>query len=346
MLGAAKVQIPKNNLDNLHSSIEEDETLEAVDPQDLVGFFLLADTDLITLDLLIGLVVLDFLGCYSLALVDGFTPLEDNIGLPELKFKKEHLCSACAMGKRKKKPHKPKSKDTKQEKLYLLHMDLCGPMRVVSVNRKKTNNGTEFVNQTLREYYEKVGISYETFVARSPQQNGVIEGCNRTLIEAACTMNVRISRVYYVEGIGHNLFSIGQLCDSNLEVTFRQHTCYIRNLKGQMSFFLGLQISQSLRGIFINQSRYASEIVKKYGMHDSVNTPMVEKSKLDEDLQGKPAKPTEKYLQAVKWIFRYLKGTIYMELWYSKDTDMSLTAYADADHAGCHDTRRSTSGSA
>ncbi|GKA54043.1 retrovirus-related pol polyprotein from transposon TNT 1-94, partial [Tanacetum coccineum] len=156
-------------------------------------------------------------------------------GLPKLKFEKDHLCSACAMGKSKKKPHKPKSEDTNQEKLYLLHMDLCGPMRVTSVNGKKyilvivddyslftwvkclrskdkapdfiikflkmiqvrlkvpiqrirTDNGTEFVNQTLREYYEKVGISHETFVSRSPQQNGVIERRNRTLIEAARTM--------------------------------------------------------------------------------------------------------------------------------------------------------------
>ncbi|GKD14229.1 retrovirus-related pol polyprotein from transposon TNT 1-94, partial [Tanacetum coccineum] len=156
-------------------------------------------------------------------------------GLLKLKFEKDHLCSACAMGKSKKKSHKPKSKDTNQEKLYLLHMDLCGPMRVASVNGKKyilvivddysqftwvkclrskdeapdfiikflkmiqvrlkvpvrrirTDNGTEFVNQTLREYYEKVGISHETSVARSPQQNGVVERRNRTLIEAARTM--------------------------------------------------------------------------------------------------------------------------------------------------------------
>nr|GEV98192.1 integrase, catalytic region, zinc finger, CCHC-type, peptidase aspartic, catalytic [Tanacetum cinerariifolium] len=58
------------------------------------------------------------------------------------------------------------------------------------------------------------------------------------------------------------------------------------------------------------------------------------------------AKPTEKHLQAVKRIFQYLKGTISMGLWYSKDINMSLSAYADADHAGCQDTRRSTSGSA
>ncbi|GJZ00011.1 retrovirus-related pol polyprotein from transposon TNT 1-94 [Tanacetum coccineum] len=109
-------------------------------------------------------------------------------GLPKLKFEKDHLCSACALGKSTKKPHKPKSEDTNQEKLYLLHMDLCGPMHVASVNGKKTDNGTEFVNQTLREYYEKVGISHETSVARSPQQNGVVERRNRTLIEAARTM--------------------------------------------------------------------------------------------------------------------------------------------------------------
>ncbi|GKC80434.1 putative reverse transcriptase domain-containing protein [Tanacetum coccineum] len=132
-------------------------------------------------------------------------------GLPKLKFEKDHLCSACAMGKSKKKPHKPKSEDTNQEKLYLLHMDLCGPMRVASVNGKKyiliivddysrftwvklpirrirTDNGTEFVNNTLREYYENVGISHETSIARSPQQNGVIERRNRMLIEVARTM--------------------------------------------------------------------------------------------------------------------------------------------------------------
>ncbi|GKE31382.1 retrovirus-related pol polyprotein from transposon TNT 1-94, partial [Tanacetum coccineum] len=66
------------------------------------------------------------------------------------------------------------------------------------------------------------------------------------------------------------------------------------SMMGQMLFFLGLQISQSPRGIFINQSKYASEIVKKYGLHttDSVDTPIIDKKKLDEDLQGKPVDAT------------------------------------------------------
>ncbi|GKF06163.1 retrovirus-related pol polyprotein from transposon TNT 1-94 [Tanacetum coccineum] len=58
----------------------------------------------------------------------------------------------------------------------------------VPIKQIRTDNGTEFVNQTLREYYEKVGISHETSVARSPQQNGIVERRNYTLIEVARTM--------------------------------------------------------------------------------------------------------------------------------------------------------------
>ncbi|GKA93578.1 retrovirus-related pol polyprotein from transposon TNT 1-94 [Tanacetum coccineum] len=110
-----------------------------------------------------------------------------------------------------------------------------------------------------------------------------------------------------------------------------------------------------------------------------VDTPMVEKSKLDEDKEGKAvdpihyrgmigtllyltasrpdlqfaicmcaryqARPTKKHLQAVKRIFRYLKRTVNQGLWYLKDSSIALTAFADADHAGCQDTRRSSSGS-
>ncbi|GJY07181.1 retrovirus-related pol polyprotein from transposon TNT 1-94 [Tanacetum coccineum] len=58
-------------------------------------------------------------------------------GLPKLKYAKEHLCSACQMGKSKKESHKPRPEQSMNHKLQMLHMDLCGPMRVESVNRKK-----------------------------------------------------------------------------------------------------------------------------------------------------------------------------------------------------------------
>ncbi|GKB01227.1 hypothetical protein Tco_0829271 [Tanacetum coccineum] len=80
---------------------------------------------------------------------------------------------------------------------------------------------------------------------------------------------------------------------------------------------------------------------------------MVDKTKLDKDLQGKPVDPThyrgkayQKAPNTVKRIFRYMKGTIDMGLWYSKYSCITITTYADADHAECQDTRQSTSGNA
>nr|GEY82761.1 hypothetical protein [Tanacetum cinerariifolium] len=588
-------------------------------------------------------------------------------GLSKLKFEKDHLCSACAMGKSTKKTHKPKSEHTNKEKLYLLHMDLWGLMRVESVRLKvpvcriRTDNGTEFVNQTLREYYEEVGISHETSIARFPHQNGVVERRNRTLIEAAHTMLIYAQDPLFLwaEAVATACFTqnrsiirlrhgktpyellhsklpnlsffyvFGALCyptddSENLETihvdfdelmamasehyssgpalnemtpgtissglvptsspstsyvppsrndwdllfqpmfdellnpppsvvnqtlkaiapiaeTYKEaltQSCWIEamheelneferlevwelvprpnqvmvitlkwiykeeidfeesfapvarleairiflayaahknmvvyqmdvktaflngNLRedvyvsqpdgfvdldnpnhvyklkkalyglkqaprawnngndlllvqiyvddiifaaptlelcdlfanlmcskfkmstmGKISFFLGLQISQSPRGIFISQSKYALESLKKYGFKscDLVDTPMVEKSKLDEDKEGKvvdpshyrgmigtllyltasrpdlqfaicmcalyQARPTEKHVHAVKRIFRYLRGTVHWGIWYPKDSSIALTAFVDADHAGCQDTRRSTSGS-
>ncbi|GJY61901.1 retrovirus-related pol polyprotein from transposon TNT 1-94 [Tanacetum coccineum] len=156
-------------------------------------------------------------------------------GLPMLKYDKDHLCPSCQLGKSKKASHPLKTTNTNTEVLHTLHMDLCGPMRSESINKKKyvlvivddytrfgwvrflrskdetphaiekfivqtqralnatvrfvrTDNGTEFVNKTLDGWFESVGISHETSVPRSPQQNGVVERRNRTLMEAARTM--------------------------------------------------------------------------------------------------------------------------------------------------------------
>ncbi|GJS29549.1 retrovirus-related pol polyprotein from transposon TNT 1-94 [Tanacetum coccineum] len=153
------------------------------------------------------------------------------------------------------------------------------------------------------------------------------------------------------------------------------------SMMGEMKFFLGLQVNQFSNGIFINQSKYILDILKRFGMEncDTVPTPMVEQAKLKLDLVGKPvdhtdyrsmigslmyltssrpdimfatcmcaryqANPNEHHVSAVKRIFRYLKGTINLGLWYPKDSGFDLTAYSDADHAGCHLDRKSTSGS-
>ncbi|GKB96155.1 retrovirus-related pol polyprotein from transposon TNT 1-94 [Tanacetum coccineum] len=407
-------------------------------------------------------------------------------GLPKLKFEKDHLCSACAMGKSKKKPHKPKSEDTNQEKLYLLHMDLCGPMRVASINGKKyilvivddfsrftwvkflrsKDEAPDFIIKFLKmiQVRLKVPVRHIRTDNGTEFQSGVVKRRNRTLIEAARAMliyakaplflwaeavatacytqnrsivNLRHGKTPYEllhdkppdlsffhlfgalcyptndsDNLGKlqpkadidfdeltamasehskevyvsqpdgfvdpdnpyhvyklkkydmlSLFLISQdfskgLVDPTLfirrqgkklllvqiyvnDIIFAASTpelcdlfakimCskFKMSMMGKISFFLGLQISQSPKGIFINQSKYALESLKKYGFDscDPVDTPMVEKSKLDEYKEGKAVDPSH---------YHGMIGTL-----------LYLTAtFADADHAGCQDTRRSTSGS-
>nr|GEU45186.1 ribonuclease H-like domain-containing protein [Tanacetum cinerariifolium] len=519
-------------------------------------------------------------------------------GLPKLKFEKDHLCSAYAMGKSKKKSHQPKSKDTNQEKLYLLHMDLCGPMHVSGVKGKKyilvvvddysrftwvkclrlKDEALDFIIKFLKMIQVRLkapdGISHETFIARTLHQNGVAERRNRMLIKVVCTIENlgklqpkvdigifigyapskkafqiynrrtrRIIKTIHVDfdeliamaseqrsleptlykmtpaiislGIMSNLPSSTHVdlpapeviapiaevkCDDPIDVvnhimsfltavvtsrypttntqlrnssnprqqatinngrvtlqliqgrqtsiaagtsrtytpgasgnnSRKQRTIICYNCKGEghkskqctkpkrkrddswfkdkvqpdsfvdkdnLNHMYKLKkalygLKQAHRAWYNLLSKFllsqdslkeswiphcSSEGKAKIFSCDLVDTSMVEKSKLDKDLQGKAVdpthyhgmlstlmyitasrpdltfnvcmcaryqeKPTKKHLHAVKIIFKYLRGTVNKGILYSKDSSIDLTAYADANHAGCQDTRRSTSGS-
>ncbi|KAJ9536225.1 hypothetical protein OSB04_un000591 [Centaurea solstitialis] len=152
------------------------------------------------------------------------------------------------------------------------------------------------------------------------------------------------------------------------------------SMMGEINFFLGLQVKQFTDGIFINQSKYIFDLLKKYDMSscNSIGTPMATGNKIGPDREGKDvdlrtyrgmvgslmyltasrpdimfatcvcaryqAKPKESHLAAVKRIFRYLKGTPYYGLWYPKGLGFELQAYSDADYGGCNMDRKSTSG--
>nr|GEV31369.1 retrovirus-related Pol polyprotein from transposon TNT 1-94 [Tanacetum cinerariifolium] len=142
----------------------------------------------------------------------------------------------------------------------------------------------------------------------------------------------------------------------------------------------GIDFKESFALVARLEANYTLEILKKHGMEkgQSIGTPMATKPKLDANLSGKlidqtdyrskigsllyltssrpdivqevcycaryQERPTEKHLKDVKRIFRYLRVTINMGLWYPKDSGFELTAFSDADHAGCLDTRKITSG--
>ena len=152
------------------------------------------------------------------------------------------------------------------------------------------------------------------------------------------------------------------------------------SMMGELNFFLGLQIKQCKEGIFINQTKYTRELLKKFGMETMkpLGTPMSPSCKLDKDEEGKKvdqkyyrgiigsllyltasrpdimfsvclcarfqSEPKESHLIAVKRILRYLNGTKNVGLWYSRDSTLNLIAYSDSDYAGCKLDRKSTSG--
>nr|GEX47469.1 retrovirus-related Pol polyprotein from transposon TNT 1-94 [Tanacetum cinerariifolium] len=434
-------------------------------------------------------------------------------GLPKVNLKKTTSVRHVQWVKERRNHTNPNLKTPIRKKLYLLHMDLYGPMRIESVNGKKyilvivddysrlswvkflrskdeaqdfiikflkmiqvrlkvpvrliqTDNGTKFVNQTLREYYKEVGISHETSVARSPQQNSVIERHNRTLIEAARTIvDTQAAEVFapiadviplvQADLIGSPFSTTvdqdepspskshttaetqssvipQEVDEDNLdievahmgndplfgvpipEVTSAQSSSTVspqtimqpdhqilhhtskwtkehprNNIIGQLSRLVSTRLQLHEQALFCYYDAILSSVEPKtykdaltqscwikamqeelneferleFSGSDivhsqerqrltSVDTPMVEKSKLDEDKEGKAVDPshyrsmigTLLYLTASRPDLQFAICMCARSM-VPKDSSVALTAFADADHAGCQDTRRSTSGS-
>ncbi|GKF01783.1 retrovirus-related pol polyprotein from transposon TNT 1-94 [Tanacetum coccineum] len=178
------------------------------------------------------------------------------IGLPKLKFIKDHLCFSCELGKAKRKSFQTKTTPSSKRRLQLLHMDLCGPMQVESINGKKyvlvivddyskytwthflrskdetpevlidflklfqkglhaqvrivrTDKGMKFLNKTLHAYFAQEGIEHQTSIARTSEQNGVVERRNRTLVKAARTMlsAAKVLLFFWAEAIATTYFT-------------------------------------------------------------------------------------------------------------------------------------------
>ncbi|KAI3697976.1 hypothetical protein L6452_31083 [Arctium lappa] len=155
---------------------------------------------------------------------------------------------------------------------------------------------------------------------------------------------------------------------------------YKMSMMGELTYFLGLQIKQSEKGTFICQGKYVKDILKKFDLTQTsaMKTLMAPPLTLNKDPFGKPvnvttyrgmigsllyltasrldimystclcaryqSEPKESHLIAVKQIFRYLKGTPNLGLWYPKDSGFDLTGYSDSDFAGCKLDRKSTTG--
>ncbi|GJW48724.1 retrovirus-related pol polyprotein from transposon TNT 1-94 [Tanacetum coccineum] len=140
------------------------------------------------------------------------------------------------------------------------------------------------------------------------------------------------------------------LCDDFAKV---MHDEFEMSMMGELNFFLGLQIKQMEDEIFFNQSKYIKEMLKKFGLEDSkpTKTSMSTEIKLTKDDESDfvdsskyRENPKTTHLEAVKRIFRYIRGTTHLGSWYPKGTRIETIVYADSNHAGDYVDRKSTSG--
>ncbi|CAL8083514.1 unnamed protein product [Prunus armeniaca] len=206
---------------------------------------------------------------------------------------------------------------------------------------------------------------YERLSSHLPG-NGYVRGFKRDVLVAQV----------YVDDI-----AVGSTSDLHVQEFIHVMTSeFEMSLVGELNYFLGLQIKQSHDGIFVSQSKYAKNLVKKFGLEatKSVRTPMSTSAKIHRDLHGKSvdqtlyrsmiesllyltasrldisysvgvcarfqSDPKESHLFVVKRIIKYVSGTVEFGLWYTYDTCVNLVGYSDADWAGCSDDRKSTSG--
>nr|GEY75684.1 hypothetical protein [Tanacetum cinerariifolium] len=140
------------------------------------------------------------------------------------------------------------------------------------------------------------------------------------------------------------------LCDAFAKI---MHDEFEMSTMGELNFFLGLQIKKMKDEIFFNQSKYIKEMLNKSGLEDSkpTKTPMSMEIKLTKDDEADSLdsskyreNPLNTHFEAVKRIFRYIRGTSHLGLWYPKGTGIETVVYTDSDHAGDYVDRKSTSG--
>ncbi|GJS73432.1 retrovirus-related pol polyprotein from transposon TNT 1-94 [Tanacetum coccineum] len=224
------------------------------------------------------------------------------------------------------------------------------------------------LKQAPKAWYDRL----KAFLIKHNYSMGMVDN---TLFTKKKDSNIIIVQIYVDDIIFGS--TCQEMCDDFAKI---MHDEFEMSMMGELNFFLGLQIKQLNDGIFFNQSKYIKEMLKKFGLEDSkpMKTPMSTETKLTRDEEGESVDntkyrgmigsllyltasrpdimfsvclcarfqedPKTSHLEAVKRIFRYIKGTMHLGLWYPKGSGIETIVYADSDHAGDYVDRKSTSG--
>ncbi|GJY23554.1 retrovirus-related pol polyprotein from transposon TNT 1-94 [Tanacetum coccineum] len=224
------------------------------------------------------------------------------------------------------------------------------------------------LKQAPKAWYDRL----KAFLIKHNYSMGMVDN---TLFTKKKDSNIIIVQIYVDDIIFGS--TCQEMCDDFAKI---MHDEFEMSMMGELNFFLGLQIKQLNDGIFFNQSKYIKEMLKKFGLEDSkpMKTPMSTETKLTRDEEGESVDntkyrgmigsllyltasrpdimfsvclcacfqedPKTSHLEVVKRIFRYIKDTTHLGLWYPKGSGIETIVYADSDHAGDYVDRKSTSG--
>ncbi|GJZ28052.1 retrovirus-related pol polyprotein from transposon TNT 1-94 [Tanacetum coccineum] len=232
----------------------------------------------------------------------------------------------------------------------------------------KLKNALYVLKQAPKAWCDRL----KAFLIKHEYKMGMVDN---TLFTKKKSSNLIIVQIYVDDIIFSS--TCQDMCDEFAKI---MHDEFDMSMMGELNFFLGLQIKQIEHGIFFNQSKFIKEMLTKFGLEDSkpMKTPMSSDTKLTKDEECESVDSTKyrcmiggllyltasrpdimfsvclcarfqeapktSHLEVVKHIFRYIKGTTHLGLWYPKGTDNKKVVYTDSDHAGDYVDRKSTSG--
>nr|GEV63487.1 retrovirus-related Pol polyprotein from transposon TNT 1-94 [Tanacetum cinerariifolium] len=224
------------------------------------------------------------------------------------------------------------------------------------------------LKQAPKAWYDRL----KAFLIKHEDKMGMVDN---TLFTKNKSSNLIIIQIYVDDIIFGSTYQ--DTCDEFAKI---MHDEFEMSMMGELEFFIGVQIKQMKDGIFFNQSKYIKKMLKKFGLEEykPMKTPMSSDTKLTKDEECESVDSTKyrgmigsllylttnrpyimfsvflcarlqeapktSHLKAVKRIFRYIKGTTHLGLWYPKGTSIETVVYADSDHAGDYVDRKSTSG--
>jgi hypothetical protein len=230
------------------------------------------------------------LGHVNMELLSKLSKLDLVKGLPITKLVKDKICDACQLGKQIKSSFKKRKVISTSRPLELLYMDLFGPIRTTSLS------GKLYAFVIVDDYSHYTWVLFP--VHKNEAHKAFVKHCRRIQNEKVFTRG-KIEIILFLMFDGKDMLIVQIYVDDIIFGSTNENLCkefsktiqdeFVMSMMSELKFLLGLQIKQTKEGIFLNQSKYVIDLLKRFGLENAkaYGTPMSPSTKLDKDEKGK-----------------------------------------------------------